>query len=127
MGPLVLMAAMSQLVQLVLKAHNGGLELVQLVLKAHDGGLELVQLVLVVVVSLVGQGSFLGRYFSVSTIDCVEVQGVALKLVLEQAGHSVYFTQYTWSRYWWLLSICNGPADVGPWGAIGHVIRVGSP
>ena len=57
---------------------------VQLILKARDGGLELVQLILVVVVSLVGQGSFLGRYFSVSTIDCIEVQGVALKLVLEQ-------------------------------------------
>ena len=70
MGPLVLMAAVSQPVQLVLKA--------------RDGGLELVQLVLVVVVSLVGQGSFLGRYFSVSTIDCIEVQGVVLKLVLEQ-------------------------------------------
>ena len=70
MGPLVLMTAVSQLVQLVLKA--------------RDGGLELIQLVLVVVVSLVGQGSFLGRYFSVSTIDCVKVQGVTVELVLEQ-------------------------------------------
>ena len=39
---------------------------------------------------------------------------------------SVYFIQYIWSRYWWLLSICNGPADVGPLGAVGHVTRVGS-
>ena len=38
---------------------------------------------------------------------------------------SVYFIQYIWSRYWWLLSICNGPADVGPLGAVGHVTRVG--
>ena len=57
---------------------------VQLVLKARDGGLELIQLVLIVVISLVGQGSFLGRYFSVSMIDCVEVQGVTLELVLKQ-------------------------------------------
>ena len=70
MGLLVLMTAVSQLVQLVLKARNGGLEFVQLVL--------------VVVVSLVGQGSFLGQYFSVSMIDCVEVQGVVVELVLEQ-------------------------------------------
>ena len=39
---------------------------------------------------------------------------------------SVYFIQYIWSRYWWLLSICNGPADVGPLSAVGHVTRVGS-
>ena len=70
MGPLVLMTAVSQLVQLVLKALYGGLELIQLVF--------------VVVVLLAGQGSFLGRYFSILTIDCVEVQGVVLELVLEQ-------------------------------------------
>ena len=70
MGPFVLMTAVSRSVQLVLKA--------------HDGGLELVQLVLIVIVSLVGQGSFLGQYFSVSMINCVEVQGVALELILEQ-------------------------------------------
>ena len=70
MGPLVLMTTMSQPVQLILKARYGGLELVQLIL--------------IVIVSLVGQGSFLGQYFSVSTIDCVKVQGVVLELVLEQ-------------------------------------------
>jgi len=45
----------------------------------------------------------------------------------QQITHlSVYFIQYIWSRYWWLLSICNGPADVGPLGAVAHVTRVGS-
>ena len=70
MGPLVLMTTMSQLVQLVCKA--------------RDGSLELVQLIPIVIISLVGQGSFLGQYFSVSTINCIEVQGVVLELVLEQ-------------------------------------------
>ena len=39
---------------------------------------------------------------------------------------SVYFIQCIWSSYWWLLPIGNGPADMGPWGTIGHVTRVGS-
>ena len=70
MDPLVLMTAVSQPVQLILKAHYGGLELIQLVL--------------IVVVLLVGQSFFLGQYFFVLMIDCVEIQGVMLKLILEQ-------------------------------------------
>ena len=70
MGSFVLMTAVSQSVQLILKALYGGLELIQLIF--------------IVIILLVGQGSFFGQYFFVLMINCIEVQKVMLELVLEQ-------------------------------------------
>ena len=83
MGSFVLMTAVSRSVRLVLKA--------------HDGGLELVQLVLIVIVSLVGQGSFFGQYFFVLMINCIEVQKVMLELVLEQVHGVVLASGARWN------------------------------